>query len=78
MKNMKIFKSIFLALPLIMIAFLGQSQPASPPATATGKVGEATITIKYSSPSVKGRQIWGALVPYDKVWRAGCQCSHYF
>jgi len=44
----------------------------SPAATATGKLASgATLTIKYSSPSVKGRKIWGGLVPYDKVWRAG-------
>ena len=43
----------------------------SPPEVVTGKVREATIAIHYSSPSVKGRIIWGALVPYDKVWRAG-------
>jgi hypothetical protein len=43
----------------------------SPPATATGKVGGKTITIQYSQPSVKGREIWGKLVPYGQVWRAG-------
>jgi hypothetical protein len=43
----------------------------SPPQSVTGKVRKATITISYSSPSVKGRIIWGTLVPYDKVWRAG-------
>ncbi len=43
----------------------------SPPATATGKINTATITIDYGSPSVKGRVIWGDLVPYGKVWRAG-------
>lgn len=43
----------------------------SPPYSITGKVRHATINISYSSPSVKGRTIWGALVPYDKVWRAG-------
>jgi hypothetical protein len=43
----------------------------SPAQSTTGKVKKATITINYSSPSVKGRAIWGALVPYDKVWRAG-------
>jgi len=48
-----------------------KSKRPSPPATATGKIGDATITINYSSPSVKGRQIWGALEPYDSVWRAG-------
>jgi hypothetical protein len=50
----------------------------SPPATATGKVNAATITINYSSPGVKGRQIWGALVPYDKVWRAGANEATIF
>ena len=43
----------------------------SPAATATGKVGAATVTVNYSSPAVKGRTIWGELVPYGKVWRAG-------
>lgn len=55
-----------------------KSQRPSPPATATGKVNGATITINYSSPSVKGRQIWGSLVPYDKVWRAGANEATIF
>ncbi len=44
---------------------------ASPAETVSGKINGATITIKYSSPSVKGRTIWGDLEPYGKVWRAG-------
>ena len=44
---------------------------ASPAATATGKINGANITINYSSPAVKGRQIFGGLEPFDKVWRAG-------
>src|SRR5689334_13206121 len=47
------------------------AQKKSPPATALGKVAGASITITYSSPSVKGRKIWGELVPYGKAWRAG-------
>lgn len=43
----------------------------SPKMTTTGKIGEANVTITYSSPSVKGRKVWGELVPYGKVWRAG-------
>lgn len=43
----------------------------SPKLTATGKVGNANITITYGSPAVKGRKIWGDLVPFGKVWRAG-------
>ena len=29
------------------------------------------MTISYSSPAVKGRPVWGALVPWDQVWRTG-------
>jgi hypothetical protein len=55
-----------------------KSKRPSPPATATGKVMGATITINYSSPAVKGRKIWGELVPYDKVWRAGANEATIF
>ncbi len=34
-------------------------------------VGLTDVTIVYSRPGVKGRVIWGELVPYDKVWRTG-------
>jgi hypothetical protein len=37
----------------------------------TQTVGLTDITIVYSRPGVKGRQVWGSLVPYDKVWRTG-------
>lgn len=50
----------------------------SPPATATGKINGATITINYSSPAVKGRKIWGGLVPYGQVWRAGANEATIF
>ena len=43
----------------------------SPSATLMQTVGLTDITIKYSRPGVKGRTIWGELVPYDKVWRTG-------
>jgi DUF2911 family protein len=36
-----------------------------------GKIGAADVKITYGRPKVKGREIWGALVPYSKVWRAG-------
>lgn len=44
---------------------------SSPSASLTQTVGLTDVTIKYSRPGVKGRAIWGGLVPYDKVWRAG-------
>ena len=44
----------------------------SPPANAQCKLADGkTITIDYSSPRMKGRKIFGELVPYGKVWRAG-------
>jgi len=43
----------------------------SPNATLTQSAGLTDITIKYSRPGVKGRQIWGALVPWDTIWRTG-------
>jgi hypothetical protein len=66
------------ATALLFSSVLWAQNQASPPATATGKVNGATITINYSSPGVKGRQIWGGLVPYDKVWRAGANAATIF
>jgi hypothetical protein len=53
-------------------------EKASPAATATGTINGAAVTIAYSSPAVKGRTIWGGLVPYDKVWRAGANQATIF
>ncbi len=39
--------------------------------TLTQMVGVSTVTIDYHRPQVRGRQIWGSLVPFDQVWRAG-------
>jgi tetratricopeptide (TPR) repeat protein len=55
---------------------------ASPAATLSQTIGISTVTINYSRPSVKGREVWGALVPYgwnvqsfgsikEAPWRAG-------
>jgi len=43
----------------------------SPKATVTQTVGLTDVTIMYCRPSVRGRAIWGGLVPYDQVWRTG-------
>lgn len=44
---------------------------ASPRKEMRAKLGGQTLTINYGSPSVKGREILGSLVAYDKVWRMG-------
>jgi hypothetical protein len=61
----------FLLTLLVSTVSMAQGAKASPAATAKGKGGDADITIKYAQPSVKGRKIWGGLVPYDQVWRTG-------
>ena len=43
----------------------------SPKAGVMQVVGLTKINISYSRPGVKGRVIWGKLVPYNIVWRAG-------
>ncbi len=43
----------------------------SPAASVSFKVGLTDVTVRYSSPAVRDREIWGALVPYEEVWRAG-------
>ncbi len=43
----------------------------SPNANVSQTIGITEVTISYGRPGVKGRKIWGGLVPYGKVWRAG-------
>lgn len=65
---------------LALIALAAAALPAraqtgpprpSPKATVSQVAGLTEMKISYSSPAVRERQIWGALVPYDKVWRTG-------
>ncbi|WP_418511523.1 DUF2911 domain-containing protein [Corallibacter sp.] len=44
---------------------------ASPASKLEQKVGLTDVTLEYSRPSVKGRQIFGGLESYDKIWRTG-------
>ncbi len=43
----------------------------SPHASVSQRIGLTDITVDYHRPGVNGRAIWGGLVPYDQVWRAG-------
>ncbi len=38
---------------------------------AVGMIGQDSVKINYHSPGVRGRIIWGGLVPYDEVWVTG-------
>ena len=52
-----------------------QRKPLSPPAEASTTIDGKTITIKYSAPSMRGRKVFGGLVPYGEVWRAGANAA---
>jgi hypothetical protein len=47
-------------------------------ASVEQRVGVVDVTINYHRPLVNGRKVWGALVPYDKVWRAGANTNTTF
>jgi hypothetical protein len=47
----------------------------SPNAKITQSVGLTEITVDYSNPRVNGRKIWGTVVPYGEVWRAGANAA---
>jgi hypothetical protein len=48
---------------------------ASPAATLNQRVGLTDITIVYSRPSMRGRKIFGGLLPYGEVWRTGANSA---
>lgn len=50
---------------------IGLVPRTSPDKAVYQKIGLTDIEVKYGSPSVKSRKIWGELVPYQKTWRAG-------
>lgn len=70
------FKNFTIAFILILTtaaAAIGQirTPAASPSAKFQQTVGLIDVTVEYSRPGVKGRTIFGDLVPFDKVWRTG-------
>lgn len=78
--TMRSLKTIsFLALSLMVLfsvtAQKDKSKRPSPPAQVSQEVNGAKITIDYSQPSKKGRDIFGGLEKYGKVWRTGANES---
>ena len=80
----KVFQLV--AIACVALAFLttssafaqGPKPVASPRDSVSAKVGGATISINYGSPSVKGRKIFGGLEAYGKLWRAGSNQATVF
>ena len=50
----------------------------SPRASVSQVVGLTTLSVDYGRPGVNGRVIWGGLVPWDTVWRAGANVNTVF
>jgi len=71
-KQLAVLTSLVLALASFAAAQMDKSQRPSPPASASCKLPDGkTIKTDYSSPHMKGRKIYGGLVPFGQVWRAG-------
>ncbi len=52
-----------------------ETPAASPFQKIEQKVGLTDVTLEYSRPSMKGRKIFGALVPFNEVWRTGANAN---
>ncbi len=75
---MRVVTACCAAMVLSVLAFPAASraqfggQVASPPAKASCQFADGkSIHVDYSSPRMRGRKIFGELVPYGEVWRAG-------
>jgi hypothetical protein len=78
MRKTSVFLGVFLA-GLAASAIPSAAQVASPRANAGCKYADGkTITVNYSSPRMRGRKIFGDLVPFGEVWRAGADDATSF
>ena len=71
---LKIFQHSMVLIFILSLSTFGQQLKTprpSPEATVIQFVGVTEVKIDYSSPAVKGRKIWGELVPFGEIWRTG-------
>ncbi len=69
---MRTITSTIILSALLSLGVSAQNLPKpSPDATVEQRVGMTDVSITYSRPGVKDRAIWGDLVAYDEIWRAG-------
>ena len=73
MKRILLFMSV-LALSMTATAQI-QTPAPSPAAKLMQTVGMTEMTVEYSRPSMRGRKVFGNLVPFDKVWRTGANMN---
>ena len=72
---MKPFTLLFLLLTFGSFQAQVQTPQPSPSATLEQVVGLTQFEVNYSRPSIREREIFGALVPYDKLWRTGANAN---
>ena len=70
MRTRVAFPALLILFTTAAFAQMGGGKP-SPPESAACDPGGKTIKTDYSSPRMKGRKIYGGLVPYGEVWRTG-------
>jgi len=70
-KLLKTFILVFIAQYGFAQYQIGLIPRVSPDKAVYQKIGYTEVEISYGSPAVKSREIWGELVPFDNVWRAG-------
>ena len=76
MKNIAKSLVVFTAFYFFSFAITAQDLPqTSQKCSISQTVGLTDITVVYSRPNAKGREIFGELVPYDKVWRTGANAT---
>lgn len=72
---MKRLQLLFLVLSTAAMSAQVQAPQPSPFGKIEQKVGLTDVVIEYSRPGMKGRTIFGDLVPYDKIWRTGANAN---
>src|SRR5271167_4969425 len=78
-KSRVIYFAVIITIIAAGLSAYAQQPPASPPGTASVTFADGkTLTIAYSRPSMRGRQIFGGLVPYGQVWRTGANAATSF
>jgi Protein of unknown function (DUF2911) len=80
MQRLMAFSSVVvLGLAVMATSCMGQAKRTSPPAKADCQFADGkAITVNYASPRMDGRKIFGGLVPYGEVWRAGANKATTF
>lgn len=75
MKKTALFLSLLI---LCVCSGIGQVPRPSQKASISQTIGDGNISITYHRPLVNGRKIWGELVPYNVIWRAGANDATLF